>query len=331
VNNVDPFIGMLAEDIIPGSDVGPTVRAILVDQFSRLRDGDRFYFGNETFNTEERTLLAQGASLADVIKNNTSITNLQANVFFNRLEISGTVFNDPDGNGVRETGEAGIPGVTIELHDAASGAFINSTMTDANGEYDFTELGAGTDGTIPATGNYTLKLILPPGFTQNATQIAHNPGEIFLSRGDLQIDGQNFAIEVAPSAPGGAGGAVGGSGGGSRVLLGGSSVIVSVPPGDLGSGDSSSSLPGTLDGGGTGDSTLIDGTGQDQATGTLTGGSSQVILPSSDSGQLPSQGSGQIVIRVPAGGDLITDLVSADASTLPDGVGSLLPGGTPPA
>jgi hypothetical protein len=206
VDKIDPFIGQLAEDIIPGTDVGPTVRAILVDQFTRLRDGDRFFFLNESFNSEEQALLAQGDDYADVIQNNTSITNLQANVFFNRLEISGTVFNDPDGNGVRESGEAGIPGVTVELHDAASGALISSTLTDVNGEYDFTEVGAGTEGTIPATGNYTLKLIVPPGFTQNATEIAHNPGEVFLSRGDLQIDGQDFAIK--PTTADGGGGVV---------------------------------------------------------------------------------------------------------------------------
>jgi hypothetical protein len=201
VNKIDPFIGMLAEDIIPGSDVGVTVRAILSDQFARLRDGDRFLFLNEGFNSEEQALFNQGDDYADVIQNNTSITNLQGDVFFNRLEISGTVFFDPDGNGVREPGERGIQGVTVELHDAATGALISSVVTDVNGEYDFTEL----DGTIPATGNYTLKLVMPPGFTQNATQIAHNPGEIRLSRGDLQIDGQDFALKSALAVASGIG------------------------------------------------------------------------------------------------------------------------------
>jgi peroxidase len=203
VDRIDPFIGMLAEDIIPGSDVGPTCRAILVHQFIRLREGDRFYFQNETFNSFELSLLSQGNDYADVIQNNTTITNLQANVFFNRLEISGTVFNDPDGDGVRQTGEAGIQGVTIELHDAANptGPAISSTMTDVNGEYDFTELGTNGAGTIPATGNYILKMIPPPGYTQNATQINHNPGVQHLSRGDLQLDGRNFALLFTGSSP----------------------------------------------------------------------------------------------------------------------------------
>ena len=212
VDKIDPFIGMLAEDIIPGSDVGPTCRAILVHQFVHLRDGDRFFFLHETFNSFEQSLLAQGDDYADVIQNNTSITNLQADVFFNRLEISGTVFNDPDGDGVRQSGEAGIQGVTVELHDAANptGPAISSVVTDGNGEYDFTE----KDGTIPATGNYVLKVIPPTGFTQNATQVSHNPGEIFLSRGDLQIDGRNFALLFT----GGPGTPQGGAGSGSEVV-----------------------------------------------------------------------------------------------------------------
>lgn len=78
VNTIDPFIGMLAEDFLPGSDVGATVNAILVDQFVRLRDGDRFFYLNESFNIEEQALIAQGNTLAKVIANNTSITNLQS-------------------------------------------------------------------------------------------------------------------------------------------------------------------------------------------------------------------------------------------------------------
>jgi hypothetical protein len=188
VNKIDPFIGMLAEDIIPGTDVGVTVKAILADQFGRLRDGDRFFFSNESFNSEEQSLLAQGDDYADVIQNNTSITNLQGDVFFNRLEISGTVFFDPNGNGVRDPGEPGIQGVTVNLKDD-TGAVIFTTVTDVNGEYDFTEL-AG----IPGTGHFRVSVVPPPGFTQNATEIAHNPGDLLLSRGDQQIDGQNFAL-----------------------------------------------------------------------------------------------------------------------------------------
>ena len=111
VNKGDAFEGILCEDHVPGGDVGVTTKAILVDQFTRLRDGDRFFYLNEAFSPAELALINQGDTLAKIIENNTSITNLQSNVFFFREEISGVVFKDPDGNGIREAGE---PGVELE-------------------------------------------------------------------------------------------------------------------------------------------------------------------------------------------------------------------------
>src|SRR6185295_17624543 len=44
VNNIDLWVGAMAEDHVPGTSVGPLVRRILADQFQRLRDGDRFWY-----------------------------------------------------------------------------------------------------------------------------------------------------------------------------------------------------------------------------------------------------------------------------------------------
>jgi hypothetical protein len=199
VDKIDPFEGMLAEDHVSGGDVGPTVKAILANQFTRLRDGDRFFYLNEGFDKEEIQLLAQGSTLAKVIESNTSITNLQRDVFFFKVEISGFVFNDVNGNGVRDAGEPGLAGVTVNLNDA-QGNFITSTTTDASGEYDFTDQTG-----IPGTGNFTLSVVLPTGFTQNSTEIAHNPGTIHLSRGGLAFDNQNFALFQTNTADGNGG------------------------------------------------------------------------------------------------------------------------------
>ena len=46
VDNIDLWVGGLAEDHVPGGSVGETVRAIISDQFERLRDGDRFFYLN---------------------------------------------------------------------------------------------------------------------------------------------------------------------------------------------------------------------------------------------------------------------------------------------
>ncbi|GAB0490753.1 hypothetical protein MMPV_001990 [Pyropia vietnamensis] len=44
LNDVDAFVGGLAEDHVPGGSVGPLFAAALVDQFHRLAVGDRFFY-----------------------------------------------------------------------------------------------------------------------------------------------------------------------------------------------------------------------------------------------------------------------------------------------
>ncbi len=50
VDNVDLFIGGLAEDHAPGAMVGPTFQAIIARQFENLRDGDRLWWQNQGFD-----------------------------------------------------------------------------------------------------------------------------------------------------------------------------------------------------------------------------------------------------------------------------------------
>src|SRR5207249_4123969 len=69
------------EDRVNGSVLGPTFHVILVNQFTRLRDGDRFFYLNESLTAAEQSLIGAGNTLAKVMKANTGITNLQDDVF----------------------------------------------------------------------------------------------------------------------------------------------------------------------------------------------------------------------------------------------------------
>src|SRR5207249_10802255 len=63
VNNIDLWVGVLAENHVPGASVGPTLKAIITDQFTRLRDGDRFWYQN-TFTGPQLDQLSH-TSLSD--------------------------------------------------------------------------------------------------------------------------------------------------------------------------------------------------------------------------------------------------------------------------
>jgi hypothetical protein len=90
INTIDPLVGALAEDHLPGASVGALVAAAYRVQFERLRDGDRLWYENDPdFSAGEAAELRQ-TRLADVIRRNTGITNLQSNVFFAVAEPAGS-------------------------------------------------------------------------------------------------------------------------------------------------------------------------------------------------------------------------------------------------
>ena len=91
INNIDAWIGGLAEDHLPGTSLGPLFTQIITSQFTRSRDGDRlFYRGSAAGLYASGVLNPQIASLvnldalrlSDVIAWNTGADSLQTNVFF---------------------------------------------------------------------------------------------------------------------------------------------------------------------------------------------------------------------------------------------------------
>jgi hypothetical protein len=85
-------------------------------------------------------------------------------------DISGYKWNDLDGDGVKDAGEPVLDGWTINL----SGDAVDSTITDLNGYYEFTDL---------VSGNYVISESLQSGWVQThpsgsgVHNIALDPGE----------------------------------------------------------------------------------------------------------------------------------------------------------
>uniref|UniRef100_A0A9J8BV80 Peroxidasin n=1 Tax=Cyprinus carpio carpio TaxID=630221 RepID=A0A9J8BV80_CYPCA len=80
--NIDLFPALMAEELVPGSRLGPTLMCLLATQFKRLRDGDRFWYENPgSFSPAQLTQLKQ-TSLARVLCDNSdNITRIQPDVF----------------------------------------------------------------------------------------------------------------------------------------------------------------------------------------------------------------------------------------------------------
>lgn len=79
VDSIDLWVGGLAEDHVAGSSLGATFHAILTNQFTRLRDGDRFWYQN--IFSGEKLEAFESVTLSDVIERNTTVEGLPDNVF----------------------------------------------------------------------------------------------------------------------------------------------------------------------------------------------------------------------------------------------------------
>ena len=77
-----------------------------------------------------------------------------------RFRIGDTVWNDLDMDGIQDAGEPGIAGVTVNLLDSGA-TLIDSTTTDALGEYGFAIEGTGSGG---LNEDFIVEFLLPAGF-----------------------------------------------------------------------------------------------------------------------------------------------------------------------
>ena len=148
INQIDPWVGMLAERRLPGAIVGETLMEILTRQFTILRDGDRFFYLNDPVLTEDEKSIINRTTLNKIIMRNTEIDLMQDNVFDAMpheqicdnmtVEVLGNVWT-----------EIGVPvfGVGIDLQ--AGNSFLAGATSD-NGRFGFSA--------VPGCGRKAIQL-----------------------------------------------------------------------------------------------------------------------------------------------------------------------------
>jgi hypothetical protein len=203
INNVDAFVGMLAEPHAAGTDMGELQRAIWAREFRNMRDGDRFFYGNDqglsfiqsTYGIDFRK------NLGDIISLNTGIdrAELAQNVFFVQGHVAPTscrvqyVINSQWGTGsggfnttvrVTNTGTTAIP----------AGWQIRFGFANGQSIYDSWGAGWTQDGVRVEAQNSVNQASIAPGQTRdgpgfNATWSGTNarPTTILLNQVPCQV------------------------------------------------------------------------------------------------------------------------------------------------
>lgn len=178
VDNIDLWVAGLAEDHAYGSSVGETFTAIIADQFERTRDGDRLWYENSLDPNAVHVI--HQTTLADIMRRNTSIQNIQDDVFLMWGAIEGNIFAGSTDCGL---GFA-LEGVHLDLYDA-DGNWVAQTYSDANGDYRFNQ--------ITEVGAYRVVLQLSKDYAIPAS--VYN--DVWFDRGNMTLQNVNFHIADA--------------------------------------------------------------------------------------------------------------------------------------
>lgn len=80
-DNIDIWMGAIAEPLLPGARVGPLLACLFENQFRRARDGDRFWWERRGVFTRRQRQALRRVSLSRIICDNTGITTVAKDIF----------------------------------------------------------------------------------------------------------------------------------------------------------------------------------------------------------------------------------------------------------
>src|SRR5262249_42968071 len=95
--------------------------------------------------------------------------------------LSGTVFEDVNGNGRRDANDRGLPGFVVQPNFAVGGNVVGTGVTDSTGAYRFDGLVGG--------GTFRVRLAARPGFVQTTA----DPGDVVGTSG-FAATGLDFGV-----------------------------------------------------------------------------------------------------------------------------------------
>ncbi len=134
LNDIDPWVGMLAESHMENALFGETVMTIMQRQFQALRDGDRFYYENDADLSAEEKEMIKTTKFSEIIMRNTDIDLIQDNVFeaTEHQEICGFFGRDADlwGDILTASNER-VNGVSIALSTASNELIMDEVIDGA--------------------------------------------------------------------------------------------------------------------------------------------------------------------------------------------------------
>lgn len=122
-DDVDLWVGGLAEKYTGDSLAGETLTTILTNQFEALRDGDRFWYENQFSGQQLKDL--NKLTLSDVIQRNTTIKDVQDNAF-----LASNVHAQPQASLAKTAAEPMIATTTKGFAPASAPVVVPVTTPD---------------------------------------------------------------------------------------------------------------------------------------------------------------------------------------------------------
>ena len=146
--DMDPWVGLLAER--RDGMAGPTLRALLTEQFGRLRAGDRFFYTHEGVLTPEERTWVEAQTLSSIMARSSGVRIGRAS--FEVEAVVGTAFAKTEGDALAAT----LTPAMLLLHDAPAD-LVRVGLVDLSGRR------IATWAPSPGQAAFPLSVSVPPG------------------------------------------------------------------------------------------------------------------------------------------------------------------------